>query len=128
MAGAGPEAMEGVWEMLRAEQSGEPAPEGVAERTTLRLVAGVYEVAFEGAVVDRGAYVIGPARTITLRGESGPNAGRTIPCLYQLAGDRLRICYGLDGIAPTEFATQPGQPRYLATYRRRPPTTSPLAG
>ena len=63
--------------------------------------------------------VVRPPATFILLGAKGPNAGRTIPCIYQLAGNRLRVCYGLDGTTPTAFATTAGSPHYLATYRRK---------
>ena len=114
----------GVWQMLRAELAGETAPELVARRTVIELSPDRYLVRFDGQPVDRGTCAIDDTaapKTMTLCGESGPNAGRTIPCLYQLVGDRLRICYGLDGTPPTDFSTAVGQPRYLATYRRHQP-------
>ncbi len=107
--------------MVRAELGGESAPPEVAGQTTLQLTDGKYRVRFGGEVVDRGTFDVGGVierPTIVLRGTSGPNAGRTIPGLFQIRGDRLRICYGLNGIAPTEFATAAGDERYLATYRR----------
>jgi len=41
-----------------------------------------------------------------------------ISAIYQLMGDRLRICYALDGTAPLDFKTAPNSRRYLVTYRR----------
>lgn len=107
--------------MVRAELAGEAAPELVVEHTTVTLTGGGYEVRFQGEVADRGTYreeATAGLGTLVLRGTSGPNAGRTIPCLFQLMGDRLRICYGLDGVLPVAFATRPGELRYLVTYRR----------
>jgi uncharacterized protein (TIGR03067 family) len=115
--------LEGAWQMIRAELAGEKAPELVATRTEVVLAAGTYQVRFDGRVVDRGSYELGAAvdlHTMILRGAAGPNAGRTIPCIYQIVGDRLRICYGVDGRAPADFTTSETQPRYLATYRRKP--------
>lgn len=115
------QSLEGTWQMVRAELCGEAAPELVAQHTTLELANGEYAVRFEGNVVDKGTFELGgviDATTMLLRGTSGPNAGRSIPCTYQLKGDRLRVCYGLDGIAPTEFSTNSSNQRYLATYRR----------
>jgi uncharacterized protein (TIGR03067 family) len=108
--------------MVRAEMNGESAPELIAQRTQLELIGDRYFVRFDGQITDRGTFELSAnieAKTLVLRGKTGPNAGRTIPCIYQLVGDRLRICYGLDGLAPTEFATAEKQPRYLATYRRK---------
>ena len=105
--------------MIRAELSGAPAPSEMAEQTTLQLANGEYLIRFGGQITDQGTFEVGlVADTIVLHGRSGPNAGRTIPCLFQIRGDLLRICYGLNGVAPTTFATAAGDDRYLATYRR----------
>lgn len=108
--------------MVRAEHDGEQAPELVAQRTVLEFNRETYLVRFDGAVVDEGRVEINPSSPLTtllLFGTSGPNHGRTLRCIFQQVGDRLRICYGLDGIQPSEFTTRAGQNRYLATYRRR---------
>lgn len=114
-------AVEGTWQMIRGELSGDPAPELVTTKTQVEFAAGSYRVRFAGEIADRGRYELGgtlEARTMVLHGETGPNAGRTIPCIYQLTGNLLRICYGFDSVTPTEFATTAGDQRYLAFYRR----------
>ena len=108
--------------MVRAELAGEAAPELVTAKTAVELSDGAYFVRFEDEVMDQGTFEVGgpnESPTLHLRGSSGPNAGRIIPCIYQLAGSRLRICYGLGGVAPTEFTTASGDDRYLAVYRRQ---------
>lgn len=107
--------------MVRAELAGEAAPELVTTNLILTLAVGVYEVRYGGVVSDRGTFVVevtAEQRTMLLTGVEGPNAGRTIPCIFQVTGDRLRVCYGLDGILPQGFSTQIGEAHYLATYRR----------
>jgi len=114
-------AIDGIWQMVRAELSGDEAPELVAQRTTLELSSGKYSVRFDGSIVDHGTFEISAdssIKSLRLSGISGPNAGRVIRGIYQRVRDRLRICYGLDGIQPSDFATSTGQNRYLATYRR----------
>lgn len=112
---------EGTWEMMRAETDGEASMDLLALGVVLRLADGQYSVRFGGELADRGHYTFSPgnATALTLTGAEGPNAGRTIPCLYQLMGNRLRICYGLDGEAPTSFVTKDTPHRYLAIYRRQ---------
>lgn len=108
--------------MIRAEVAGENSADLLALRVELELTGAAYTVRFAGQVADRGTYShddAGSPAVLTILGVEGPNAGRTIPCLYQLAGDRLRVCYGLDGTAPTAFATAAGSQHYLATYRRK---------
>jgi uncharacterized protein (TIGR03067 family) len=113
--------LEGNWELVRAELDGEAAPELLTMKTVLQLGGDTYIVRFDGKISDRGKYELGgtkEVRTIIIHGVKGPNAGRTIPCIYQHVGDRLRVCYGLGGVTPTEFKTAAGEKRYLATYRR----------
>ena len=117
-------ALLGTWEMIRAESAGENSPELLALRVELHLTADTYAVRFGGQIADRGFYtrdLTGSPATLTLVGTEGPNRGRTIPCIFQLVGNRLRICYGLDGTAPTAFATTAVSSHYLATYRRKAP-------
>lgn len=114
-------ALDGRWQMVRAEFAGVQAPELVAKRTTIEFSHGIYCVRFDGEIVDQGTFRIGlaePYRSLQLFGTSGQNEGRIISCIFQHVGDRLRVCYGLDSFQPTEFTTIAGENRYLATYRR----------
>jgi uncharacterized protein (TIGR03067 family) len=113
--------IQGRWQPFRAELSGESAPALALERMELALIEGTYTVLFAGKESDHGSYELSSTpdhQVITLKGERGANAGRTIPAIYQHVGDRLRICYGLDGVLPQTFATSKELPRYLVTYRR----------
>ncbi|MEY4005431.1 MAG: hypothetical protein RLZZ221_1527 [Verrucomicrobiota bacterium] len=114
-----PSELTGSWQMIRAELDGESAPEMVTSRMILELGDRSYAVVYAGEVSDTGSWENGVnAGTLILLGHRGPNAGRRIPCLYQLAGDRLRVCYGLDGTEPAGFSTAGLKQRYAATYRR----------
>jgi uncharacterized protein (TIGR03067 family) len=113
--------LEGLWQMIRAEFDGDPAPELVITKTTLELSADGYAIRFDGEIADAGNFTAGEANghlTLTLTGVTGTNHGRTIPAIYQHAGDRLRICFGFAGKPPTRFATAAESQLYLATYRR----------
>lgn len=117
-------ALQGRWAIVKAEFAGEQMPALVAEKTEFELSAGTYVVRFDREPADRGRYILGTSplhRGITLIGVEGRNAGRTIPGIYQLVGDRLRVCFGIDGQAPGGFATTPESSLYLATYRRKTP-------
>lgn len=114
-------ALEGRWQPLHAELAGEEAPAEVLQQTEVELVAGTYTVRFGGIAADTGSYAVESeaAHHLTLRGTAGPNAGRTIPCLFRFIEDTLMICYGLDGVRPANFRTAPGTRLYLVTYRRK---------
>jgi len=106
--------------MISGERDGAPVPSEVAELTELTFFAGKYDVRFNAQVADRSTYELGGAAapcTFTLHSEGGPNAARTISYVYQLVSNRLRVCYRLDGVAPTDFITA-NRHRHLATYQR----------
>jgi uncharacterized protein (TIGR03067 family) len=114
--------IEGTWLPFKAELSGECAPDLALAKLQLVLRDGAYAVHFGGEETDSGTYTSGASETfltLTLVSLRGANAGRTIPSIYQLKGALLRICYGLDGIAPTAFASGAGSKCYLVSYRRK---------
>ena len=114
----------GTWKMVRAELAGEPAHPLLVDNTTVEFTKDHYAVSYDGEIADRGRYTFsftaGDAHhQLTLRGTKGPNAGRTLPAIFQRKGELLRICYGLDGTATTTFVSPPGSQLYLVTYRRK---------
>lgn len=119
-AGAKRSMFDGRWQLVRAEMEGEVAPELLTMKTELELTLGAYRVRFDGEVTDSGTFEVGNStgsKTLIFRGAEGPNAGRMIPSLVQHVGERLRICYGLDGTLPADFKTAKGKPTYSAVYR-----------
>ena len=110
--------LEGIWQPVYAEHEGEEAPKMMLDKMEIELTRGEYAVRFGGVTADQGTYVI-DAGGLTLAGMIGPNAGRTIPCIFKFTGDVLSICYGLGGVRPQKFATQDGPQLYFANYRRK---------
>ena len=121
MADTSENSIDGTWQLVRAELDGESAHELVTTNTVLELNRGTYAVRYAGEVTDQGTFELAdkPPPTMVMHRRDGPNASRTIRGIYQRTGDRLRICYGLNGDAPTAFSTSAGQQRYLAIYRRQ---------
>lgn len=116
-----PDPIEGTWQPFKAELAGEHAPEMALCSMQLVIGAGTYAVHFGKEITDTGSYTLhaeAEVHTITLQSKHGANKGRTIPSIYQLVGDRLRICFGLDGTAPSSFAAPVGSRFYLVAYRR----------
>ncbi|MFA6959800.1 MAG: hypothetical protein WC205_03500 [Opitutaceae bacterium] len=110
-------SLHGHWCPVRAELDGEEAPVLALENMELLLHADTYTVRFAGEIHDHGVF-IHTVTTLVLTGKHGAHAGRVIPAIYQLVGNRLRICYGLNGKEPADFTTTTGSCRYLVTYRR----------
>jgi uncharacterized protein (TIGR03067 family) len=111
--------LEGIWQPVYAEMDGEEAPKMMLDKMEIELTGGEYAVRFGGVTADQGSYVIEGDGHLTLAGMIGPNAGRTIPCLFKFAGGALSICYGLSGTRPAKFTSTEGSQIYLANYQRK---------
>ena len=117
--------MHGRWQMVRAEFGGESVPELVATKTSLELSPGRYAIAFDGEVMDAGQFRPGDAsvhRSLVFTCLKGANAGRTVRAIYQLVGNRLRICFSFDGKTP---GPSPRSPRRVFISRRTAGKKSP---
>ena len=115
-------AVQGTWMPIKAELAGSVWPDAVLKTIVLKMDNGKYEVSVAGKL-DKGTYTqnaVSRPKGLTIQGTDGPNAGKTFPCIYELNGDTLRVCYDLSGVkAPTEFATAKGTQLYLVTYARK---------
>lgn len=115
-------ALQGNWKPVSAELAGQPMAETVLKTISLKLDSGRYEV-LVGSSPDRGTYSLDATtkpKGMTVMGTDGPNKGKSFPCIYELQGDTLRICYDLSGTKrPTEFQSLAGTKLYLVTYARQ---------
>lgn len=114
---------DGTWKPVSVELGGHPLPEGVLKTMELMLEGNSYFMR-AGDQLDRGTVAFNE-ETVPLRmdisGTDGPNAGKHIPAIWQLEGDLLTICYGLQGESrPTSFATGKNPKLFLVKYRRAP--------
>jgi uncharacterized protein (TIGR03067 family) len=109
----------GHWGPVTAELGGKDFPVANFDGGTLLLTADRYD--FAG---DNGTYQLlpgGPPAQMDIHGQVGPNAGRTIPVIYLLAGDQLTVCYQLGpGERPSDFTSPPGSKILLVRYKRLP--------
>lgn len=109
--------MEGTWVLVEAEIGGQKLPDESIKGTRLILTEGRYE--YQN---DRGEYKLYPAaeiKAMDIVGREGPNKGKIFLAIYELEGDKLKICYDLTGkTRPTKFKTEAGTRQFLATYQR----------
>lgn len=110
-------SLAGDWTPASAELGGRDFPVANFLGGRLRLTANTYE--FAG---DKGTYAVlaaGRPASMDIRGQEGPNAGRTIQAIYEISGDQLTICYQLGtGERPAEFKSPAGSQVLLIHYRR----------
>jgi uncharacterized protein (TIGR03067 family) len=113
--------MNGTWIPSAAELDGEALPESVFKTIKLVMKDDKY-TATVGEQVDEGTVTLDvesdPAG-MEIKGTKGPNEGKSIPAIYELKGDTLKVCYNLEGKKrPKEFKTTAGSKYYLVTYER----------
>jgi uncharacterized protein (TIGR03067 family) len=115
---AGP-TLAGRWSPVSAELGGKDFPVANFAGATLALTTDAYD--FAG---DKGSYAVlsrTPPARMDIHGQVGPNAGKTIPAIYELTGEQLTICYQLGaGERPSEFKSAAGPQVLLVRYRRAP--------
>lgn len=115
-------AVEGSWLPVKAELAGHPMPDAVLKTISMKLTDGKYEV-MAGGHPDNGTYTLDATakpKGMTVTGVDGPNKGKTFPCIYEVNGDTLRICYDLSGKQrPAEFKSVADTKLYLVTYNRK---------
>lgn len=113
--------IDGKWIPIEAELGGQKFPDEIIRTMRLRISEGKYTVKV-GEQLDKGDVKIEPKakpKSMDITGTEGPNKGKSFPCIYELSGDTLRICYDLAGKErPTEFKTSKGTQQFLVTYKR----------
>jgi len=115
--------LQGAWVPIAATVAGQDLKVGELRVKYLVLDAGGYSIIDRSNhVVDSGEYLVDAAaspQTMDIVGRDGPNAGRTMLAIYELEGDRLTLCYDLDGTArPIDMQPQDDQLLLSITYAR----------
>jgi uncharacterized protein (TIGR03067 family) len=115
--------LEGTWAPVAASVSGKELL--VAELRVKFLVLDGHDyniVDRSNQVVDCGEYLVNDRAlpwTIDIVGRDGPNAGRSMLAIFELADDRLTVCYNLEGGGrPGNMQPQGDQMLLSITYER----------
>jgi uncharacterized protein (TIGR03067 family) len=113
--------LNGTWIPSEAELDGEKMPEQVTKTIKLILKDEKYTVTV-GEQVDEGTATLdveSDPKGLEIKGTKGPNEGKTIPAIYELKDDVLKVCYNLEGKdRPKEFKTTAGSKLFLVTYKK----------
>ncbi len=115
---------DGTWVPESAELAGIKFPDEVLKTMKLVLKGDEYTVTI-GKRTDKGTVKRDPTKkpkTIDVIGTEGPNKGKTIPAIYELTKDTLKVCYDLSGKErPKTFETKADTQLFLVTYKREKP-------
>ncbi|MCY3014009.1 MAG: TIGR03067 domain-containing protein [Planctomycetaceae bacterium] len=116
--------LDGIWLPVAMEFAGQPFPEEARQGIVLEIAGESYTVTV-GKEVDKGTVKVDAEATpaaIDIVGVVGPNKGKTILGIVEVAKDTLRVCYDFSGKdRPTEFKTAEGTQHFLVTYERKQP-------
>src|SRR5262245_40909126 len=112
-------SLAGHWAPENAMLAGSDFPVASFDGATLQLTKDMYEFGGDKGTIE----VVGkhsPAQ-LDIHGKEGPNAGKTIPAIYELKGDALTVCYQLGkGERPAAFESPKGAQVLLVHYKRMP--------
>ena len=118
------DTLQGTWRPSAAELGGQVFPDEVRKTIKLVIRDDKYTVTF-GKQIDRGTVKLMPLATpkaMDITGTESPNRGKTIPAIYELKGDTLRVCYDLSGEArPSGFKSEADTKLFLVDYERKKP-------
>jgi uncharacterized protein (TIGR03067 family) len=114
-------ALQGTWKPISAELGGRAMPPAAIEAITLKMKDLNYEVSVKGEGTDRGFTKLLPNTTpkaMDITSTNGANNGKTFSAIYEINGEKLRICYNLAGTnRPAVFKTVTNTALYLVTYQ-----------
>jgi uncharacterized protein (TIGR03067 family) len=115
--------LQGQWVVVSLEHRGH-----VAEPADFEGQSSVYEKnrwtwKVGDKVMRRGIITLNSTRSpkaINTWDSDGPHEDETVPGIYQLDGDTLKLCFAMPGEKrPTEFTTKSGTGAFLVVYKRK---------
>jgi uncharacterized protein (TIGR03067 family) len=115
---------DGTWVVVGMEQNGMKVPAEALEKLNLKLTlkGEEYTVTMGGTLADKGTSKVDRQKkpnTADIKSEEGPNKGKTILAIVDVAGDTMKACYDMDGKGrPKEFAAKEGSGHTLILYKR----------
>lgn len=112
--------LSGKWQPTSMQLGETKVPAEQLGKTTLVIDGDKYSVT-AGGTVDKGTLKLDTAakpKAMDITGTDGPNKGKTLLAIYELDGDKLTVCYALEGKRPTEFKSTSDKV-LLVSYQRK---------
>lgn len=116
--------LEGTWMCVTYELNGLKVPEDLFQGHGL-IFEGKHYIRLDAAGKTKGTYKLDPdksPKTIDMTNAEGPGKGDTVPGIYELSGDTLRICLAVGSEErPKEFVSKKGSGDALQVLKREKP-------
>ena len=111
----------GAWQLTKGVVAGNNFPQEAVKAIRLELTDGKYKLTGAESP-DQGTRKLHLEKKplgMDVTGTDGPNKGRTMLAIFELTGDKLKVCYDLSGQKrPTKFESKPKTMVFLAEYQR----------
>ena len=111
----------GTWQLTKGVVGGNALPEAAVKKLQLALADGKYTLTGAESP-DVGTYTLHLDQKplgLDVKGTDGPNKGKTFLCIFELRGDKMKVCYDLAGKQrPAKFESKPKTAVFLAEYKR----------
>ena len=118
-------ALQGTWILVAMETEGDAVPAEEFKGWRAVYEGDAVTLMSETEVRRRAITTLDPSRSpkaINTWDQDGPYDDRTVPGIYELKGDSLKLCFARPGDQrPTEFTTKKGTGFLLVVYERKKP-------
>jgi uncharacterized protein (TIGR03067 family) len=117
--------LQGVWVLAAMETEGDEVPADQIQGLTATYEGNRLTLRTGEHVRRRGIITLAPSRSpraINTWDQDGPYEDQTVPGIYDLDGDTLRVCFARPGEdRPKEFTTKSGTGFLYCVYQRKKP-------
>ena len=117
------EQLQGTWMVVSMEREGEAIPQEELKGRSCVYEKDAFTLKSGDQPRRRGLVTLDPSRklkAINTWDLDGPYTDATVPGIYELSGDTLKLCFSRPGAErPTEFTTKSGSGLILVVYQRK---------
>jgi uncharacterized protein (TIGR03067 family) len=113
--------IQGDWQVSSIEVNGEPLDRATVSSMVVTIENNTYKLS--GAErEDHGTFTIDTQSNpykMDISPDRGPDSGEKLPAIFEVNGDKMRVCYGRGESRPKAFATSSDSESLLITYQRK---------
>jgi uncharacterized protein (TIGR03067 family) len=113
--------LQGTWKVVSMGGSGKPRPPEFIADMKVTIVGQRWTLTKGGKILEQATVTADPSKqpkTLDVTFTQGESKGQTSVCIYEVAGDTLRIAWSIGTVRPSEFANRAGLRQDLWELRR----------
>jgi uncharacterized protein (TIGR03067 family) len=117
--------LQGTWQCVAMEREGDPVPTEALKGSTATYEDDRITLTRDGDVFRRGIVTLDPSKSpkrVNTWDLNGPYEDQTVPGIYEIDGDTLKLCFSRPGAErPALFTTKEGSGTLYCVYKRKKP-------